>query len=127
MRVVPGRTGIFFGRPMRAGFIYTVAGQKMTAGHKYTVAGGGTKGPDSGIPARAVKFGEVSPPTAVATDPTGDVLIVAGAQVWMVAAGTGTYYGHTMTAGDVYLVAGDGTFGQTGDGGPATAAEIQSQ
>ena len=167
VRVVPERTGTFFGRPMRTGFIYTVAsvaqpvsvaydpqgnlliadersgqsglvwvvarttglfyGQKMTAGHIYTVAGGGTKGPESGIPAREVKFEEAAPPTAVATDPTGDVLIVAGARVWMVAVRTGTHYGHAMTAGDIYLVAGDGTFGQTGDGSPATAAEIQSQ
>jgi hypothetical protein len=167
VRVVPGRTGTFFGRRMRTGFIYTVAsvsqpvslaydpegnlliaderngqsglvwvvacttglfyGQKMTAGHIYTVAGGGTKGPRSGIPAREVKFTEAAPPTAVATDPTGDVFIVAGAQVWMAAARTGTRYGRAMTAGDIYLVAGDGTFGQTGDGGRATAAEIQSQ
>ena len=167
VRVVPGRTGIFFGRPMRAGFIYTVAsvgqpvslaydpegnllifdgqslrvrvvacttglfyGQKMTAGHIYTVAGGGTTGLKSGIPARDVKF---EGGTAVATDPAGDVLIIASAginsayQVWIVAARTGTRYGQAMTAGDIYLVAGDGKSGQTGDGGPATAAGIESQ
>lgn len=44
----------------------------------------------------------------------------------MVPARTGTSYGQKMTAGDTYLVAGDGTSGQTGDGGPATAAEIES-
>ena len=167
VRVVPGRTGIFFGRPMRAGFIYTVAsadqpvsvaydpegnlliaderlgqngvvwvvacttglfyGQKMTAGHVYTAVGGGKEQLESGRPARDVKFPLFAPPTAVATDPAGDVLIIAGAQVWMVAARTGAHYGRAMTAGSIYLVAGDGTFGQTGDGSPATAAEIQSQ
>jgi hypothetical protein len=164
VRVVPGRTGIFFGRAMRVGFIYPVAsagqpvsvaydpegnlliadersglvrvvacttglfyGQKMTAGRSYTVAGGGTRGLGSGIPAREAKFESTAPPTAVATDPAGDVLIIAGDQVWMAAARIGTHYGQAMTAGDIYLVAGDGKSGLTGDGGPATAAEIQSQ
>ncbi len=167
VRVVAGRTGIFFGHPMRAGFIYTVAsadqpvsvaydpegnlliaderlgqngvvwvvacttglfyGQKMTAGHVYTAVGGGEEQLESGRPARDVGFPFAAPPTAVATDPAGDVLVIAGAQVWMVAARTGTRYGRAMTAGDIYLVAGDGTFGQTGDGGPATAAEIESE
>ena len=39
----------------------------------------------------------------------------------MVAARTGTFYGQAMTAGDIYTVAGDGTLGFSGDGGPATA------
>ena len=29
-----------------------------------------------------------------------------------------------MTAGDIYTVAGDGTMGLSGDGGPATAAAL---
>lgn len=184
VRVVPARTGVFFGTSMRAGFIYTVAGtgrpglsgdggpgtqaalglpdsvafdpqgnvlvsdlwnhqvrvvatatgpfygQAMTAGHIYAVAGGGTQQPANGMPARDVTF---DGPVAVATDPAGDVLIIDGSgfesasQVWMVPARTGTSYGQAMAAGDIYLVAGDGKFGQTGDGGPATQAEIESQ
>ncbi len=42
----------------------------------------------------------------------------------MVAAGTGTFYGQAMTAGDIYTIAGDGTAGFAGDGGPATSAEL---
>jgi NHL repeat len=37
---------------------------------------------------------------------------------------TGTFYGQAMTAGDIYTIAGDGTFGFSGDGGPATSAEL---
>jgi hypothetical protein len=108
-------------------------GQKMTAGHVYTVTGGGTRGPKSGVPARDVKFEGGDTPIAVATDAAGDALVIASSgidsayQVWMVAARAGTRYGHAMTSGDIYLVAGDGTSGQASDGGPATAAEIESQ
>ena len=42
----------------------------------------------------------------------------------MVAVTTGTFYGQAMTAGDIYTVAGDGTQGFSGDGGPATAAAV---
>jgi hypothetical protein len=41
-------------------------------------------------------------------------------RVRVVAAATGTFYGQAMTAGDIYTVAGDGTGGYSGDGGPAT-------
>jgi hypothetical protein len=42
----------------------------------------------------------------------------------VVAGTTGTFYGQPMTAGDIYTVAGDGTDGFAGDGGPATSAEL---
>ena len=46
----------------------------------------------------------------------------AGAnRIRVVADSTGTFYGQAMTAGDIYTVAGNGTLGVSGDGGPATA------
>jgi trimeric autotransporter adhesin len=45
-------------------------------------------------------------------------------RVRVVAATTGTFYGQAMTAGDIYTIAGTGTAGFSGDGGPASAAEL---
>ena len=44
----------------------------------------------------------------------------------MVAENTGTFYGRAMTAGDIYTVAGNGNPDYSGDGGPATGAELSS-
>ncbi len=44
------------------------------------------------------------------------------ARVRVVAAATGTFYGRKMTAGDIYTLAGDGSEGFSGDGGPAVKA-----
>jgi hypothetical protein len=45
-------------------------------------------------------------------------------RVRMVAERSGTFFGVHMTAGEIYTVAGTGSFGFSGDGGPATKAEI---
>jgi sugar lactone lactonase YvrE len=46
------------------------------------------------------------------------------ARVRVVAARTGTFYGQAMTAGHIYTVAGNGTVGFAGHGGPATRAKL---
>jgi trimeric autotransporter adhesin len=102
----------------------TFYGQAMTAGHIYTVAGDGTSGySGDGVPATSA---ELNSPQGVAVDPAGNLVIadVDNDRVRVVAASTGTFYGQAMTAGDIYTVAGDGVLGYSGDGGPATSAEL---
>src|SRR6266705_3887002 len=111
VRVVAARTGTFYGQPMTAGDIYTVAGDG-------TKAFSGDGGPATSA--------ELSLPEGVAVDAAGNLLIAAvgNHRIRMVAARTGTFYGQPMTAGDIYTVAGDGRQGFSGDGGPATRAEL---
>jgi trimeric autotransporter adhesin len=62
----------------------------------------------------------------VAVDGNGN-LVIADRGNWrvrVVAASTGMFCGQAMTAGDIYTVAGTGTAGFSGDGGPATSAEL---
>ena len=61
-------------------------------------------------------------------DSAGNVIF---ADAWnsvvrVVAAVSGTFYGVAMKAGDIYTVAGTGEFGLSGDGGPATSANLES-
>ena len=64
--------------------------------------------------------------SGVAVDGAGNLVIAdtGNNRVRVVAASTGTFYGQAMTAGDIYTVAGNGTAGFSGDGGPATSAEL---
>lgn len=57
---------------------------------------------------------------------SGNLLIAesGNAKIRVVAAASGTFYGVTMTAGHLYTVAGNGTNGIAGDGGPALAAQL---
>jgi hypothetical protein len=110
--VVAASTGTFYGQAMTAGDIYTVAGD----GNK-VYSGDGGPATSAGIS-----------PTEVAVDPAGNLVIADAAnnRVRLVAVRTGTFYGQAMTAGDIYTVAGDGTSGYSGDGGPATSARLDT-
>jgi sugar lactone lactonase YvrE len=110
VRVVAASTGTFYG-------------QNMTAGDIYTIAGNGT----------GLYSGDGSPATAAGIFPSGLVFDAAGNlliadtfnyRIRVVAASAGTFYGQSMTGGDIYTIAGDGVRGTAGDGGPATAAEL---
>ena len=113
IRVVAASTGTFYGRAMTAGDIYTVAGNG-TAGFS------GDGGPATSA--------ELDAPAGVAVDAAGNLVIAdtGNQRIRVVAASTGTFYGQAMTAGDIYTVAGDGTGGFSGDGGPASNAELRS-
>jgi hypothetical protein len=110
IRVLAKMTGRFYGQP-------------MTAGEAYTIAGDGSYGfSGDGGPATAATLAD---PTGLAVDQAGNV-IVADAdnnRIRVIAEKTGTFYGHPMTAGDIYTVAGGGDI-RLGDGGPATEAQL---
>src|SRR5215470_9663195 len=109
VRVVAARSGTFYGQPMTAGDIYTVAGGAACGF-------GGDGGP--GTRAR------LNGPASVAVDAAGNVVIADGGngRARVLAARSGTFYGQPMSAGDIYTVAGDGDSGFSGDGGPASRA-----
>ncbi len=88
-----------------------------------TPAGTGASAPlGDGGPATSASVGTC----ATAVDHSGNLVIADAYRIRVVAAHNGTFYGQTMTAKDIYTVAGNGTSGYTGDGGPATAAQLNS-
>jgi hypothetical protein len=96
----------------------------MTAEHIYTIAGNGTQGfAGDGGPATSAAL---DLPYTVAVDGTGNLVISDrnNHRIRVLAAASGTFYGKPMTTGDIYTVAGNGTDGFTGDGGPATSAAL---
>ena len=113
IRVVAARTGTFYGKAMTAGDIYTIAGDGVSG--------------FSGDGGRATQA-ELNGPWSAVPDHTGNLVIAdtGNERVRVVAEATGTFYGRAMTKGDIYTVAGNGTFGFAGDGGPATSAEFHN-
>jgi RHS repeat-associated protein len=115
---VPAATGTQRGQSMTAGDMYTIAGQAGT--NQYSGDGG------TAASARFIS------PAGLALDAAGN-LYVSDDYVNVVReipAASGTQWGQAMTAGDIYTIAGSsavaGTGGSSGDGGPATAAQLNS-
>jgi len=108
IRALAVKAGRFYGQQMRAGHIYSVAGN--TSGH-----------PGDGGPATSAQFQYMY---GIAIDGAGDIIQATDFRVRVVAAKSGTFYGQNMTAGNVYTIAGDGSQTFSGDGGPATKAGI---
>ncbi len=111
VRFVPATSGTYFGQSMTADDIYTVAGNR-TAG--YSGDGG------------AATSAELNFPTSVAVDASGGIVIADWGNdvIRYLAASSGTHFGRSMTAGDIYTIAGNGTQGYSGDGGVATSGEL---
>ena len=111
VRVVAAAGGTFYNQPMVAGNIYTVAGHANTG----SVGDGGT-----------ATTAELNSPAGLLLDGSGNTLIAdtADNRVRVVAGATGTFYGQSMTAGDIYTIAGSGAIGHSGDGGPASIATL---
>lgn len=97
-----------------------------TAGDLYAIAGAGTESPQAGPLAGSSFF---QAPNAVAVNGAGDVFIAAPTYVLLIATAdcsSSCPYGlPKTTANHIYIVAGNGTATTfSGDGGPATSAEI---
>jgi hypothetical protein len=123
--LIASRSGTFFGRPLTAGRLYRVAGNGIP----------GFRG-DQG-PARNAEFcvnganvfdypGVPTNGAALAFDGRGDLLVADGCnnRVRLIAVRSGRFFGQAMTAGDVYTIAGTGTSGFSGDGGPAVTEKL---
>jgi len=101
-------------------------GLTLTAGRLYTVAGNGVFGvPSSGVVATSSDLGL---PYGLAVDPAGSLVITDPGKftVQLVAGATSDPLlpGKTLMVGDIYLLAGKGLEGYSGDNGLATAAEL---
>ena len=94
----------------------------------YLIAGIPTEFGLGGFGQQANEDGLLYAPQAVALDEAGDVYVANAGNntVEEIAASTHSQWGQSMTAGDIYPVAGSssGTSGDSGDGGPATAATL---
>jgi hypothetical protein len=112
VRVVAARSGTFYGKPMKAGDIYTIAGQGIS----------GFSG-DGGPAVKAQLQGNAG----LAVDAAGNVVVAdtGNDRVRLIAAVSGMFYGQQMTAGDIYTIAGVGAGSlPPGNAGPATSAQL---
>jgi IPT/TIG domain len=111
-----------------AAFVVPAAAAALPSGDITSVAGGGSRPPENGVSALEAFL----PGTLLAVDQAGDTFYAkeegnSQFELIEVPAMSGTNYGIAMTAGDVYTIAGlpfQSTSQQTGDGGPATEAEL---
>lgn len=95
VRMVPKVGGTYFGVPMAAGQVYTIAGNGSA-----TFSGDGGAATSAGL----------NYPSGLAFDSSGNLLIsdTFNNRIRMVANAGGTYYGQPRVANRIYTVAGDG-------------------
>jgi hypothetical protein len=121
IRLVAERTGTFYGQSMKAGDIYTIAGN---GGIFYT--GDGVPATMSAIGLRELPLFDTG--QGISLDRAGNLVIADNRnnRIRVVAVRSGTFYGQSMTAGDIYTIAGNGSEQTTGNGGPATSAGVDA-
>lgn len=97
--------------------------RKISGGTITTVAGNGTTGYSGS--GGAATSAEMLSPSAVAVDSNGDIFIADTGNhvIWEVENGA-TATAAKVSAGTITVFAGTNTGGYTGDGGPATSAEL---
>jgi hypothetical protein len=115
IRLVADASHTFEGRPLIAGDVYTIAGNGNEA---YS----GNK--------KAALSASLDTPQGVAFDAAGNLLVSDSNNnvIRIVPAANGKYGGKTVKAGRIYTIAGIPTAnaGYTGNGGPATSAELNA-
>jgi sugar lactone lactonase YvrE len=115
IRLIPRTAHTAFGQAMQPFSIYTIAGN---TNYGYTGNGGPAVGAELGLDSF----------NGVAVDPRGDVVLsdVDNNVVRLVAASSGSAFGRSVTAGDIYTIAGTSKAGFKGDKKPATKAWLNS-
>src|SRR5665213_354822 len=95
-----------------------------TSGSETVLAGTGTLG-FSGDNGPAISA-ELNAPGGDAIDNWGDDVVADtyNSRIRIVAKSNRTKFGITMTAGDIYTLAGNGVFGYSGNGGAGTSAQL---
>jgi hypothetical protein len=111
IKFIPKSGGFFFGVNMRASFIYNIAGVYRTTGYS-----------GDGLPAinSLVEIGDIH------VDSSGNIYCIGGNRIRFIPSISGTYYGQNMIAYFIYTIAGTGSSGFGGDGGPAISATFNS-
>src|ERR1039457_5323895 len=108
----------------------TQRSQSMTAHDIYTIAGSSSGNSGHSGDGGAATSALLDAPQGIALDGSGNLFVadVGNNRVQEVAISTGTQRGQSMTANDIYTVAGSssGSSGHSGNGGAATSA-LQNQ
>jgi hypothetical protein len=111
IRVIPKEGGTYFGQSMTANSIYTIAG-----------TGSATYGGDGG----PATLSQINFPSSVAVDAGGSLYIsdYNNHRIRFIPKNSGTHFGQSMTANNIYTIAGNGTGGYLADDVAATSTRL---